>query len=135
MEESSIDSIEELESRRKALLAELESEDSNENGKEAEEVPFPCDKEAKEENTNSNDSPRESDWKSLKSPSHGHCRHQEMGTPVSIRFSPYSALPDREKFSRDMGEMIPFENLPNSTGTFQKMKSLLDKVRNLFKRK
>jgi zinc finger CCHC domain-containing protein 8 len=133
MEESSVDSIEELESRRKALLAELESEES-ENGKEAE-VPLPCDKETKEDNTSSNDSPLESDWKSLKSPSHGHCRHQEMGTPVSIRFSPYSTLPDREKFSRDMGEMIPFENLPNTTGTFQKMKSLLDKVRNLFKRK
>lgn len=63
-----------------------------------------------------------------------------MGTPVSIRHSPYSTLPARDKFAHNgsfgkMGELELYENLPNSTGTFQKMRSLLQKVRKVFNKK
>ena len=58
-----------------------------------------------------------------------------MGTPVSIRYSPYNSLPNLEKFASNMGDLELFENLPNSTGAFQKMKSLLNKVRNAFNKK
>ena len=55
-----------------------------------------------------------------------------MGTPVSIRYSPYNSLPNLDKFATNMGDLELFENLPNSTGAFQKLKSLLNKVRNAF---
>lgn len=43
-------------------------------------------------------------------------------------------LPDSSKFGKDIEEHIPFENLPNSTGTFEKMKDLLDLIRNKAKK-
>lgn len=63
-----------------------------------------------------------------------------MGTPVSIRYSPYNTLPPRDKFAQNgcfgtMGELVLYENLPNSTGAFQKMRSLLQKVRKVFNKK
>ncbi len=63
-----------------------------------------------------------------------------MGTPVSIRHSPYNILPSRDKFAQNgklgtMGELELYENLPNSTGAFQKMRSLLQKAKQMFNRK
>ena len=63
-----------------------------------------------------------------------------MGTPVSIRHSPYNALPTRDKFAQNgklgtMGELELYENLPNSTGAFQKMRSLLQKAKQMFNKK
>ncbi|XP_046636742.1 zinc finger CCHC domain-containing protein 8 homolog [Daphnia pulicaria] len=63
-----------------------------------------------------------------------------MGTPVSIRYSPYNILPSRDKFAQNgklgtMGELELYENLPNSTGAFQKMRSLLQKAKQMFNRK
>ncbi|EFX88348.1 hypothetical protein DAPPUDRAFT_234592 [Daphnia pulex] len=59
-----------------------------------------------------------------------------MGTPVSIRYSPYNILPSRDKFAQNgklgtMGELELYENLPNSTGAFQKMRSLLQKAKQI----
>lgn len=51
------------------------------------------------------------------------------GTPVSIRHSSYAKLPNHGSFATNMGDMELFENLPNSTGAFQKVKSLLDKMK------
>ena len=59
----------------------------------------------------------------------------EMGTPVAIKFSPYGSLPSLDKFAANMGELELFENLPESTGSFKKIQSLLKKVRNIFKKK
>jgi len=63
-----------------------------------------------------------------------------MGTPVSIRHSPYNILPSRDKFAQNgklgtMGELELYENLPNSTGAFQKMRALLQKAKQMFNRK
>ena len=53
-----------------------------------------------------------------------------MGTPVSIRHSSYNSLPNLEKFASNMDDDLElFENLPNSTGAFGKMKSLLKTMR------
>ena len=52
-----------------------------------------------------------------------------MGTPVSIRYSPYNSLPNLNKFAINMGDLELFKNLPNSTGAFQKVKSLLKKMK------
>lgn len=52
-----------------------------------------------------------------------------LGTPSLSRHSPFVKLPDYEKFSKDVSAHLPFENLPNSTGTYEKMKNVVKKVR------
>lgn len=52
-----------------------------------------------------------------------------LGTPSVSRHSPFVKLPDYEKFSKDVSAHLPFENLPNSTGTYEKMKNVVKKVR------
>ena len=52
-----------------------------------------------------------------------------LGTPV-LKFSPYESLPSGDKFALGICHHINFENLPDSTGKYDKMKSLLKKVRN-----
>ncbi|XP_059163216.1 zinc finger CCHC domain-containing protein 8-like isoform X2 [Physella acuta] len=57
---------------------------------------------------------------------------KDFGTPILVREK--IKLPDASKFGKDIEEHIPFENLPNSTGTFEKMKDLLDLIRNKVKK-
>ncbi|BFZ18357.1 hypothetical protein BsWGS_21396 [Bradybaena similaris] len=57
---------------------------------------------------------------------------RDFGTPVLTREN--SGLPDAAKFGQGVEEHIPFENLPNSTGTFEKMRSLIEAIRNKTKK-
>ena len=59
----------------------------------------------------------------------GKVKSIEFGTPIPESASPYSRLPNPEKFSRDICDVINFENLPDSTGKYEKMNHLLRKVR------
>uniref|UniRef100_A0A0B6ZSI6 CCHC-type domain-containing protein n=2 Tax=Arion vulgaris TaxID=1028688 RepID=A0A0B6ZSI6_9EUPU len=52
---------------------------------------------------------------------------RNFGTPVFTREN--SGLPDPSKFGQGIEEHIPYENLPNSIGTFEKMKDLIDIIR------
>ncbi|KAJ8674881.1 hypothetical protein QAD02_010667 [Eretmocerus hayati] len=52
-----------------------------------------------------------------------------LGTPILKSCSPYKKLPASEKFSKDICDVINFENLPDSTGKYDKMAELLVKVR------
>lgn len=57
-----------------------------------------------------------------------------VGTPVPQTYC--SGLPPLEKWSVGMGELLYFENLPTSTGAYNdKMKNILDKIRNRFEKK
>lgn len=51
----------------------------------------------------------------------------EYGTPAEKSSIP--CLPDSEKFKKDITDHIPFENLPDATGTFEKLQGVLQKVR------
>lgn len=51
------------------------------------------------------------------------------GTPVLKSSSGHSRLPPRENFSKDICDVINFENLPESTGKFERMRGLLKKVK------
>lgn len=54
----------------------------------------------------------------------------DLGTPVIKAFSPYSTLPSGIEFSKGVSDVIHFENLPDSTGNYEKkIKSLISKVR------
>lgn len=52
-----------------------------------------------------------------------------LGTPVLKQVSPFSNLPTNDQFSKGVSDVINFENLPDSTGKYEKMKVLIGKVR------
>lgn len=52
-----------------------------------------------------------------------------LGTPLLASASPYNKLPSSEKFSKDICDVINFENLPDSTGKYEQMTGVLQKVR------
>ena len=51
----------------------------------------------------------------------------EYGSPVPV--SSNSKKPPLEKWAEGMGNLIYFENLPNSTGMFKKMRNIISKIR------
>ncbi|KAL1140204.1 hypothetical protein AAG570_000136 [Ranatra chinensis] len=53
-----------------------------------------------------------------------------MGTPVYNQHSPYTKVPSYEMFGKGIGDVISFENLPESSGAYEKMNKLIRKVRN-----
>ncbi|KAG5316237.1 ZCHC8 protein, partial [Acromyrmex insinuator] len=57
-----------------------------------------------------------------------------LGTPILPSTSPYNKLPSSEKFSKDISDVINFENLPDSTGKFEQMSGVLQKVRSTMAR-
>ncbi|KYN12559.1 Zinc finger CCHC domain-containing protein 8 like protein [Trachymyrmex cornetzi] len=57
-----------------------------------------------------------------------------LGTPILPSTSPYNTLPSSEKFSKDISDVINFENLPDSTGKFEQMSGVLQKVRSTMAR-
>lgn len=52
-----------------------------------------------------------------------------LGTPICEMFSPFGKLPQYDNFGKDMTEHIAFENLPNYTGNWDKMRGVLKGVR------
>ncbi|KAF8777192.1 Zinc finger CCHC domain-containing protein 8 [Argiope bruennichi] len=59
-------------------------------------------------------------------------KQMTLGTPSLSRHSSYQKLPDYDKFAQNVTSHICFENLPNSTGTYEKMKKVLKKVKEKF---
>lgn len=57
-----------------------------------------------------------------------------LGTPILPSTSPYNKLPSSEKFSKDICDVINFENLPDTTGKYEQMTGVLQKVRNTMAR-
>jgi len=53
----------------------------------------------------------------------------DTGTPICEIYSPFQNLPKYANFGKDMTEHIAFENLPNYTGTWDKMRGILKNVR------
>lgn len=51
------------------------------------------------------------------------------GTPVLNSISPFGILPKGENFSVGVSDVIAFENLPDSTGKYEKMRDTIGKVR------
>ncbi|XP_075220188.1 zinc finger CCHC domain-containing protein 8 homolog isoform X2 [Lycorma delicatula] len=68
------------------------------------------------------------------SPNLGRMKSVDLGTPVLKSVSPYSKLPSPESFSQNICDVINFENLPDSTGIYDKMVGILSKVRSSVKR-
>ncbi|XP_026816970.1 zinc finger CCHC domain-containing protein 8 homolog [Rhopalosiphum maidis] len=63
----------------------------------------------------------------------GDVKSEILGTPVLKNFSSYGNRPTHENFAKGMVDMVDHENLPNSIGTFQKLKEILKDVRKTIK--
>lgn len=59
---------------------------------------------------------------------------KDYGTPILVRDKSFQALPSPEKFGQGIEDHIPFENLPDSVGTFDRMKNLFTIIRNKVKK-
>lgn len=55
------------------------------------------------------------------------------GTPLIKSVTPFLKLPEDSKWSAGVSDVIDFENLPDSVGTYKKLSSVIDKVRNVVK--
>lgn len=77
----------------------------------------------------SNSTPIRSTWQKSSDTSQASVKSIHLGTPILPSTSPYSKLPSSEKFSRDICDVINFENLPDSTGKYEQMSGVLQKVR------
>lgn len=63
----------------------------------------------------------------------GHSKCALSGTPLIKNVSPFSRLPCGEKWSVGVTDVIDFENLPDTTGTYQKLGDVLRRVRTFVK--
>lgn len=52
----------------------------------------------------------------------------DFGTPL-LKFSPFDNLPPGANFQVGVSDVIAFENLPDSTGSYEKMEKIIKKVR------
>ncbi|XP_045785623.1 zinc finger CCHC domain-containing protein 8 homolog isoform X2 [Maniola jurtina] len=59
----------------------------------------------------------------------GKVKTTSYGTPVLNVASPFCKLPSDDKFAKNICDVINFENLPNSTGKFKQISSLLKRVK------
>ncbi|XP_049804290.1 zinc finger CCHC domain-containing protein 8 homolog isoform X2 [Schistocerca nitens] len=97
-------SLSDLEAKKQSLLAELEDGSSGETVRAA------------------------------ATPTLGKIKSVALGTPVLLGRSPYSRLPSPKKFSHNICDVINFENLPDSTGKYEKMTDIIQKVRTVVSR-
>ena len=64
----------------------------------------------------------------------GHVESTVLGVPVLPSFTPFNKLPSGDNFSKGVCDVIAFENLAESTGKYDSMKVLIDKVRGTLKK-
>lgn len=126
-------SLSDLESIKKQLLVELEDSSSQSNpGTPARCNPLnPSTKTEVVSTPNNNTSQpiHVEDVQSTLNTSQGSVKSVDLGTPVLQSMSPYNKLPSSEKFSKNICDVINFENLPDSTGKYEQMTGVLQKVR------
>lgn len=59
----------------------------------------------------------------------GKVKHIDLGTPILKSASPYSRIPAADNFSIGIQDVINFENLPDSTGHYLRMNKVIHKIR------
>lgn len=116
----------ELEEQKKSLLVELNHSDSSDSQKDTgSELVSPAVSRLRQSEVSSR----------TPSPSNlGRMKSVDLGTPVLKSVSPFSKLPSPESFSQNICDVINFENLPDSTGIYDKMVGIINKVRVAVKR-
>ncbi|XP_035740859.1 zinc finger CCHC domain-containing protein 8 homolog [Vespa mandarinia] len=126
-------SLSDLESMKKRLLVELEDSSSQSNL----DAPMKCsslNSSMKSEvllssNEHTPQFNRFQSAHSIFNTSQGSIKSVDFGTPILQSTSTYNKLPSSEKFSKNICDVINFENLPDSTGKYEQITGVLQKVR------
>lgn len=63
----------------------------------------------------------------------GRSREVVVGTPLLKAVSPFASLPSGDKWSAGVSGVIDFENLPDATGTYKRLRGLISTVRTVVK--
>lgn len=63
----------------------------------------------------------------------GRSREIVVGTPLLKAVSPFASLPSGDKWSAGVTDMLDFENLPDSIGTYKRLRGLIHTVRTVVK--
>ena len=124
---------EELERRRKEILAELEKTENDEKAAAGEEkAAEPASTPLIQQQTGSGTIAKTEDTGEENS-KYDRSVVTELnrftGTPIVEMYSSVSNLPDYEKFGKDMSEHVAFENLPGATGNWDNMNEMLKRNR------
>ncbi|OXU24103.1 hypothetical protein TSAR_010674 [Trichomalopsis sarcophagae] len=133
-------SLVDLETKHKQLLAELDESSSHSNpdstktklsnpGSAETEVPEVESANAKESDSNKINVNNSTPKNGSKTQTIKIVKSIHLGTPILKSASPFRKLPSSEKFSKDICDVINFENLPDATGKYDQMSELLQKVR------
>ncbi|XP_055920241.1 zinc finger CCHC domain-containing protein 8 homolog [Eupeodes corollae] len=134
-EDSLIDEVLELETGQTSKLSFTSTPNKSQNEVKLPTVPIA----EKEENTNSpvevvvniDESQTESESLPPQTPTAvTNTMESVLGTPL-LKFSPFDKLPCGDNFKVGVSDVINFENLPDSTGTYEKMKGVIKKVRTI----
>lgn len=64
----------------------------------------------------------------------GRSREVVVGTPLLKGVSPFASLPSGDKWSVGVSDVIDFENLPDATGTYKRLRGLISTVRTVVQR-
>lgn len=129
-------SLEDLEHQRELLLRQMED---GEDSQDTQPLDENQEEEVEESNTTDVSSPSTPERSSIQSSNsfisfstpRSVSISKEFGTPLG--FDSAKPLPAPDKFSSNITEHIPYENLPNATGMFEKMQNVVKKVRDKYK--
>lgn len=131
----SSDSLEDLEAQYRSLQKQLQDEDSDSEPSSDSQVkaaePNPAELVNPVVLSSDESSHAPSDTGSSSSAYTSLCQSvgRDYGTPVLHSKGSFTALPERANFSVGIQDHIPFENLPQSTGTYDRMRKLFIKIK------
>lgn len=130
LDDDSQDSVSGLEIKRQKLLTELDdagTEDTSTSNDDA--------KDSSQENSQDESQqgkPSEETGTSDSKPKRHHRSHSkgfQLGVFIPESCTPFTTLPDTQKWTVDVSDHINFDNLPDALGTWNKMKGLMTQVK------
>lgn len=141
--DASIVTLTDLEKQKEELLQALananENTNSNSNGSPvvtADANPVETnavDEECALDVTATNETNEYSQVDSPSTPHVGRSREIVVGTPLLKTVSPFASLPSDDKWGAGVSGVIDFENLPDATGTYKRLRGLISTVRTVVK--
>lgn len=136
----SSDTLTDLEAQKLKLLQALANANENSNSNSNDSVSGtataeakPADDECALDVTAANENDERSVVDSPSTPLLRRAREVVDGTPLLKAVSPFASIPTGDKWSVGVSDVIDFENLPDATGTYKRLRGLISTVRTVVK--
>ncbi|GAB1597406.1 zinc finger CCHC domain-containing protein 8-like isoform X2 [Argonauta hians] len=125
----SSDSLEDLEAQYQCLQRQLQEDSDSQPSSESQVKVSESNSIVLSSDESSNSQAPSDGVTSSSSPSMCQSLSKDYGTPVNQNKGSFPTLPDRTNFSVGIQDHIPFENLPQSTGTYNRMRQVFQKIK------